>query len=252
MNEIDVAYKFFLYPVLSSMFYLTTCKCLGSFHHELNGLYKHNQFYKCALKFVGATYNLIMSVYSGATFSLPCRALLNDYGTVIDYSAWHVNHLIESNEVARLCWIFLHSKTVEYFDTFFILLKGGTPIFLQEFHHFGAVWSWFLSLYVNSSIVIITTLLNSFVHTVMYLYYFLSVFDTHKMLLPIKPVITTLQLVQLCGGLYISFSEYISRHVHNLDHKLMAPVYFSQLYVFILILLFLHFSYSQYIKKKRG
>jgi hypothetical protein len=85
----------------------------------------------------------------------------------------------------------------------------------------------------------------------MYLYYFLSVFDTHKMLLPIKPVITTLQLSQLCGGLYISFSEYISRHVHNLDHKLMAPVYFSQLYVFILILLFLHFSYSQYFKKKR-
>jgi len=151
----------------------------------------------------------------------------------------------------RLCWIFLHSKTVEYFDTFFILLKGGTPIFLQEFHHFGAVWSWFLSLYVNSSIVIITTLLNSFVHTVMYLYYFLSVFDPHKMLLPTKPVITTLPLVQLCGGLYINFSEYISRHVHNLDHEFMASVYLSQLYVFILNLLFLHFSYNQRIRKRR-
>ena len=141
------------------MLYLATCKFLGSFRHELNGLYKHSSsYYKCDLKSMGAIYNLIMSIYSGFTFFLLFRALLNDYGTVIDYSVWLMNHLIESKEVERLCWIFLHSKTVEYFDTFFILLKGGTPIFLQEFHHFGAVWSWFLSLYVNSSVVIIPTL----------------------------------------------------------------------------------------------
>ena len=79
INEVDVAYKFFVYPVLSSIFWSTTCKCLGSFHHELNGLYKHNQFDKWALHFMGATYNLIMSVYSCATVILLCRALLNDY-----------------------------------------------------------------------------------------------------------------------------------------------------------------------------
>ena len=252
MNEVDVAYKLFMYPVLSSMFYLATCKFLGSFRQELNGLYKQNQYYKCAIKSLGAIYNLIMSIYSGITFFVLLRALLTDYGTVIDYSVWLMNHLIESKEVERLCWIFLHSKTVEYFDTFFILLKGGTPIFLQEFHHFGAVWSWFLSLYVNSSVVIIPTILNPFVHTVMYFYYLLSVFDTHKLLLPIKPVITTLQLVQLCGGLYISFPEYISKHVNNLDHKFMAPTCSSQTCVFLLILLFLNFKYNKYIKKKRG
>ena len=252
MNEVHVAYKFFMYPVLSSMLYISTCKFLGSFRHKLNGLYKHNQYYKCALQSLGAIYNLIMTIYSGATFFLLYRALLNDYGAVLDYSSWLKSHLIDSHEVANLCWIFLHSKTIEYFDTFFILLKGGTPIFLQEFHHFGAVWSWFMCLYVDSSVAVILSLPNSFVHTVMYFYYFLSVFDTRRMLLPIKPVITTLQLIQLCGGLYISLSGYISRHYNNLDHKFLAFVSVAHVYVFILILLFLNFSYNQYIKKKRG
>ena len=99
MQEVDVAYKFFMYPVLSSMFYLATCKFLGSFHHELNGLHKQNPYYRCAIKSLGAMYNLIMSVYSGVTFFLLLRALLNDYGTVIDYSVWLMNHLIESKEV---------------------------------------------------------------------------------------------------------------------------------------------------------
>ena len=127
MNEVDVAYKFFMSPVLSSMFYLATCKFLGSFRQEPNALYKQNHYYKCAIKSLGAIYNLIMSIYSGVTFFLLFRARLSDYGTVIDYSAWLMDHLIESKEVERLCWIFLHPNTVEYFDTFFILLKGGNP-----------------------------------------------------------------------------------------------------------------------------
>ena len=100
MNEVDVAYKLFMYPVLSSMLYLSTCKFLGSFRHKLNGLYKHNQYYKCAIKSLGAIYNLIMTIYSGATFFLLYRALLSDYGAVLDYSSWLKSHLIDSHEVA--------------------------------------------------------------------------------------------------------------------------------------------------------
>ena len=106
---------------------------------------------------------------------------------------------------------------------FFILLKGGKPIFLQEYHHFGAVWSWFLPLYVDSSAIIIATLLNSFVHTVMYYYYSLSVFDSRKWLVPIKPLITTMQLVQFF--FYICNTGYISKHAHNQDWKFMMAIY---------------------------
>ena len=233
------------------MFYVASCKCLSSYKNEFNSLYKGHNSYRATIKFTGAFYNLAMTIYSGATFFLLCRELLKDHGTVVDYTVWLENHLIDNNNIRKLCWVFLHSKTVEYFDTYFILLKGGTPIFLQEYHHFGAVWSWFLPLYVDSSAVIIPCLLNSFVHAIMYFYYFLSVFDSRKVLMPVKPLITTLQLVQLCGGFYVSFTAYIMRHAGHLDLMFMSTVYFFHVYDVILILLFLQFSYYQYFKKKK-
>ena len=245
MNEIEASYKFIMYPVISSTFYLSSCKFLSSYRVELNELYKNDTPYIYLIKCTGAVYNLVMSIYSGVTFDLLCRELLNDYGSVFDYYAWL------STTIATSCWIFLHSKTVEYFDTFFILLKGGKPIFLQEYHHFGAVWSWFLPLYVDSSAIIIATLLNSFVHTVMYFYYSLSVFDSRKRLVPIKPLITTMQLVQFFTAFYICNTGYISTHAHNQDWKFMMAIYVFQVYGFLLILLFLNFADHQYIKKKQ-
>ena len=252
MNETEVAYKFFIYPLLSSMFYVASCKCLSSYKNEFNSLYKGHSSYRATIKFTGAFYNLAMTIYSGGTFFLLCRELLKDHGTVVDYTVWLENHLIDNNNILKLCWVFLHSKTVAYFDTYFVLLKGGTPIFLQEYHHFGAVWSWFLPLYVDSSAVIIPCLFNSFVHAIMYFYYFLSVFDSRKALTPVKPLITTLQLVQLCGGFYVCFTAYIMRHAGHLDFMFMSTVYFFHVYDVILILLFLQFSYNQYFKKKKG
>ena len=136
-------------------------------------------------------------------------------------------------------------------DTFLILFKGGSPIFLQKFHHFGAVWSWFIVLYVDSSAVIITCLYNSFVHTVMYFYYFLSIFDKKKKLQNIKPFITLLQLVQLSYGSIITVFDYTLYHygkMNSLNRYILSGLFF-QSYTFILILLFLDFSYKQYVRK---
>ena len=116
-----------------------------------------------------------------------CKLLLEDYSTVIKYDIWLSSTAITNQDILNLSCLFCHSKTIEYIDTFFVLLKRGSPIFPQKYNHFGAAWSWCVLLYVASSAVIISCLFNSFVHTIMYCYYFLSVFDTRKQLSPGRP-----------------------------------------------------------------
>ena len=137
---------------------------------------------------------------------------MEEYSTVIKYDSWLSSTTITNQVILSLSWLFCHSKTLEYIDTFFVLLKWGSPIFLLKYHHFGAVWSWFVLLYVDSSAVMISCLFNSFVHTIMYCYYFLSVFDTRKQLSPVRPFITSLQLIQLITGFCIGSTSYVMRH----------------------------------------
>ena len=125
--------------------------------------------------------------------------------------------------------------------------------FLQKFHHFGAVWSWFLLLYVDSASVLIATLYNSLVHTFMYFYYFLSVFDKDKILLPFKPVMTSLQHLQLAYGFYAILFDYVIKHYEGtiLD-AYTIPNSISLLYGLCLNLLFLHFSFVNYLSQKKS
>ena len=179
--------------------------------------------------------------------------MLDEYKTVINDKVWLNDYTITNEHILNLCWIFCHSKTVEYFDTFFVLLKGGTPIFLQKYHHLGAVWSWFILLYVDSAACLVPCLVNSFVHTIMYAYYFLSIFDKSKILQPIKPLITILQLLQLSYGFYIALVHYVIHHFSRdaTINEFTVTVSIFLLYDLFLILLFLQFSYNQYIKKPK-
>ena len=67
-------------------------------------------------------------------------------------------------------------------------------------------------LYVDSASVLIATLYNSLAHTFMYFYYFSSVFDEDKILLPFKPVMTSLQHLQLAYGFYAILFGYVIKH----------------------------------------
>jgi len=145
----------FSYPTFASIFYITSCFILSKFKKQLNNFYKNNETYKSVIKYVGALHNLLMTLFSALFFIKLCHLVLAEYGSVINHKVWLENHIITNQDILNLCWIFCHSKIVEYMDTFLILFKGGSPIFLQKYHHFGAVWSWFIVLYVDSSAVII-------------------------------------------------------------------------------------------------
>lgn len=74
-------------------------------------------------------------------------------------------------------------------------MSGKTPIFLQKYHHVGAVVCWHLCYYYKSDFVWMPTLLNSLVHTIMYSYYLLTSIKIQQVRI-LKPYITSLQLVQ--------------------------------------------------------
>ena len=252
MLHMDLSFKTLTYPALSSIFYFGISYILGMNRSVFNSLYKNNRHYKQIIRIVGAFYNLFMTCFSGFVFYHLAVSVIQEYGTLFNHDVWFEKRFTENVKILNIGWLFCHSKTVEYFDTFFVLLKGGRPIFLQKFHHFGAVWCWFLLVYVDSSAVIMTTLLNSFVHTLMYFYYFLSVFDEHKIISPIKPIMTFIQQLQLAYGFYTCLIGYFMRHCQGtLNDRYIFTAMIFLVYGLCLNLLFLQFSFVNYIKPKK-
>ena len=100
------------------------------------------------------------------------------------------------------------SKYYEFFDTFLLYLNNKSPIFLQKYHHIGAVICWHLTYTYKVDCVWIPSIANSFVHTIMYSYYLGCLLKIHQVKI-IKRYITTLQLCQLfstmllCNVLYL-------------------------------------------------
>mgnify|MGYP000886483568 FL=1 len=111
-------------------------------------------------------------------------------------------------EFDDIIFYFYVSKYVEYIDTFLLYLKGKDPIFLQLYHHSGAVISWHLAYTYKLDCFWIPTLLNSFVHTIMYTYYILSLFK-FEFIRVLKKYITILQISQLFF-LFTAFKLYYS------------------------------------------
>merc|ERR1719428_1508998 len=110
----------------------------------------------------------------------------------------------DSPPLANLLWLFYISKVWDFWDTIFIVLgkKWRQLSFLHVYHHTTI----FLFYWLNSNInydgdIYITIVLNGFIHTVMYTYYFICMHTkdpkTGKSL-PIwwKSSLTSFQLIQ--------------------------------------------------------
>ncbi|XP_073505020.1 very long chain fatty acid elongase 4-like isoform X2 [Phyllobates terribilis] len=80
--------------------------------------------------------------------------------------------------MARVCWWFFFSKVIELLDTiFFIMRKKFSQIsFLHVYHHGTMIFNWWAGVkYVAGGQAFFIGMLNSLVHTFMYLYYALAV-----------------------------------------------------------------------------
>ncbi|XP_053670776.1 elongation of very long chain fatty acids protein AAEL008004-like [Anopheles nili] len=146
------------------------------------------------------TYNLIqivMNLYIGIVGGL------NSYFAV-DYS-WSCEPISQKDSPSRqklifVTYLYFISKIIDLLDTvFFVLRKKYNQItFLHTYHHAGMVVATYIfTKFLAGSHATLLGLINSFVHVIMYFYYFLTSFKPElKRSLWWKKHITQVQLIQ--------------------------------------------------------
>jgi len=160
-----------------------------------------------AFKTIVFCHNVGLSVFSGYIFYNGFQVITTK--TWYDLYGYSSQTLIYDPKFYILVYYFYLSKYYEFFDTWINLLKRRDPGFLQVYHHIGAVIIMGIGYhhYVQSTWLFL--MFNSFVHTVMYMYYALT---TLKCKIPCKSLLTSLQITQLVSGVcatwyYILFTK---------------------------------------------
>lgn len=104
------------------------------------------------------------------------------------------NH--QNPPIAFILYVFYLSKILDFMDTVFIILekKWKQLSFLHVYHHTSIFLFYWLNINVGyDGDVYLTIVLNGFIHTVMYTYYFVSL-HTNKIWW--KPALTMSQMIQ--------------------------------------------------------
>ncbi|GFO18908.1 elongation of very long chain fatty acids protein [Plakobranchus ocellatus] len=193
-------------------------------------------------------YNLAMVALSSYTFyeflmsgwlagySLGCQP--------VDYS-----NSPQALRMARACWLFYISKFIELLDTvFFILRKKFNQVsFLHVFHHGIMPVSWWFGVkLVPGGFGTFHSLLNSFIHLMMYTYYGLSAMGpAFQKYLWWKKYMTKMQITQFI--LVVIHSSQLL--IIDCNYPIVF-VYWIGLYAVIFLVMFANFYIQAYRKPK--
>lgn len=164
----------------------------------------------------------------------------------------------ESPPLANLLWIFYVSKVWDFWDTIFIVLnkKWKQLSFLHVYHHTTI----FLFYWLNSNVlydgdIYLTILLNGFIHTVMYTYYFICMHTKIPGTSPPKSVpiwwksyLTMMQMIQFVG-MMTQATILIVGQCETLNFRVTL---LYGVYIFSLFILFANFFVQSYMKPKGG
>ncbi|XP_055326619.1 elongation of very long chain fatty acids protein AAEL008004-like [Sitodiplosis mosellana] len=206
--------------------------------YELNNIIQIYNFLQIIL-------NLFMGSYAGyyaywkQTINLSCGA--ND----------PTNDSYEMRQIIFASYVYYICKIIDLLDTvFFVLRKKNNQItFLHVYHHAGMVAATFVYIkFLNGSHGTLLGVINSYVHVIMYGYYFLTSYRPEmKNSLWWKKHITQLQLIQF-GILVIHFLNPI------LFFDCQWPKYISLIGVIqntFMFILFLDFYIKAYVRKPK-
>ena len=106
------------------------------------------------------------------------------------------------------CRTFIISKVAELFDTLLLKLSGKKPIFIQWYHHLVTMYyAYYLGVnYDYSHIGLLLALMNFFIHTFMYFYFFIHPYLSHDHV--IKKYSYILTFFQACQ-MFIALFSYL-------------------------------------------
>ncbi|XP_050520234.1 elongation of very long chain fatty acids protein AAEL008004-like [Daktulosphaira vitifoliae] len=155
------------------------------------------------LKYILLLYNIFQVIYNGylvLLYFITPGAITYHYNHLCHPLPRHMNQFL-LHELDKAFWYFFLSKLIDLSDTiFFVLRKKQSQVtFLHIYHHVNMVITcWFSLKYIkDTEQLLLVGLLNSFVHVIMYSYYFLSALGPHMAkYLWWKKYLTSLQIAQ--------------------------------------------------------
>ena len=201
---------------------------------------KHLRINPILLYKLSVVHNMALVMFSALTFASLANILYND-GIV-----FKTNYYFQNPQFDTIIYWFYISKYYEFADTFLLYLNGKTPIFLQKYHHVGAIISWHLMYQYKVDMVWMATLLNSGVHTIMYSYYLGCLLKINQVRC-IKKYITSIQLCQFFI-LYVNLYFYCPPIESWFNYSIII---FFATYGIGIIGLFGRFYYDTYVVKER-
>eukprot|EP00980_Cylindrotheca_fusiformis_P009012 scaffold1934_cov79-Cylindrotheca_fusiformis.AAC.1 len=136
--------------------------------------------------------------------------------------------------------IFYVSKYYEFVDTWVLILK--------TYHHVGVVLTMWGAVVSQSAWILIVVMLNSFIHTLMYTYFFIKTLYP-SMEIPSARYLTTAQICQFFTGIFYTIPLLFMGTDCDSPASLVSVV-IIQLYGVGLIVLFVSFAAKKYKKNK--
>jgi len=118
-------------------------------------------------------------------------------------------------QLVRCVWYFFLLKILDYVETIvFVLRKKDNQIStLHLYHHVSTLLlTWVAVRYYASTVLSIVSLINSFIHAIMYTYYLLAAWGpkVQKAVAPIKRWLTISQMVNF---LFLNILQYFSYYI---------------------------------------
>lgn len=204
------------------------------------------------LTFVMVIHNIILFLFSLTTFMKTFPVVLSCFHKHSLHNFMFDPQDTLKNGINFWVWIFYVSKIYEIVDSLILHWNKRPTSFLQMYHHAGAIICCWLLAKSDSHLPWIFVVINSFIHSMMYLYYLLV---TLKIKVPTlyKRSITRMQIIQFVSGSVIMIAHLIMHAGFSGDWEKRRLQYVAVAcnlgYVFTLFVLFRAFEKRTYEKK---
>ena len=176
-----------------------------------------------------AAWNLCLAVFSalGAAGTVPHLAsALRAHGFTATVCR-HPQEWYLDGRVGLCVALFILSKVPELLDTAFLVLQKKPVIFLHWFHHVTVMLYCWHAFHNRIATGLWFAAMNFSVHAVMYTYYFLMAVGCTRVVRPVAPVVTTLQILQMAVGSYVTLHAAAEYYRHGAAACAVDPANFK-------------------------
>lgn len=199
-----------------------------------------NIIYPKFIYYFSIFHNTALTLFSAYTFISLYKVIL-----IQGIQGGHKFYMSQPHVKTIVYWFYI-SKYYEYFDTFLLYCKGRKPIFLQKYHHIGAVICWHLGYKYDVDMFMFGSLFNSGVHTVMYFYYLMTIFKIN--IKRMRMYITVAQILQLLSGSMLGLICYRPPIETIFNYRIII---LFNIYIYGLLYLFFKFMLDNYFPNNR-